>query len=219
MAAKLMHLQSALALSFVFWTQACVTSAPPKRKAAPKAAQLPPPIPNPAHKPLLQKECPVQALACTSVHDPVVCTATHYGDQTLPAGLQVMAWGDNPCKGQLALARDACTKALAPSLLTHAQCVPDPSNGQCPPRATACPSEVKPTVCTAKGYGGSNLPAGQVLKASGTNACTAELALKHLACQKNLDPTALGQVDCTREPDGDAAKLRATGSAPGASQG
>ncbi len=141
-------------------------------------------------------ECPVAASVCSDTPLTMACAAKAYDSRPLPPSRELMAWGRSPCAARLALAKAACAANLSPSLLGRVSCIPDPSDGRCPPRHPACPEALVPTVCAAKGYGAQDLSPAQQLHAFGLNQCLAELALRTAACRQNLDPKNLARVTC-----------------------
>lgn len=171
--------------------------------APPSVAPAPPPsvvMPPPATP--QAPECPVPDAICSMEYEPVVCSAAAYRGRSLAEEAAVMAWGNNPCQGNLNLAREACHRGMLPSALGRSQCVPDGSNGQCPPAGPMCPPEpnAQPTVCTAATYGDQQLSAAQALKAWGIGNCVASFHLQMEACRASLDPKQLKNVTCVPDP-------------------
>lgn len=146
-------------------------------------------------------ECPATEVVCSQDYDPSFCTAQSYEGRDFPESLIVRAWGTNICAGRVALAKEACARGFNPSGLGVVQCVPDASGGNCPAASVVCGEEEEPTLCTAGTYGDQKLASGQ-LKAWGLNPCLARAALAATACSKNLNPIALGDVQCGVDPQG-----------------
>jgi hypothetical protein len=141
------------------------------------------------------EECPIGAVVCSQEYDPVLCSAGTYAGQVVDQEARLVAWGTNACSGKIALQKEACRLNLRPSKLGQVQCVPDASEGNCPPESLPCPDSTAPTVCTANAYGDQNLPAEKAIKAWGSNANLAQVA-----CRQNLNPKALKKIVCTDDP-------------------
>lgn len=145
-------------------------------------------------------ECPVEEVVCSQEYSPALCSASSYDGRAVDVDSRVVAWGTNGCTGALGLRKQACKQGLKPSKLGQIQCVPDASDGNCPPESIACPPGNAPSVCTAKAYGDQELPDERALKAWGSNACVATANLAQVACRQNLNPKMLKQISCGDDP-------------------
>lgn len=175
---------------------ACRTTNDSNTREAPKRPIRIPEAPPPDEP----EECPVEAVICSQEYNPVMCSASAYSGKAVDGDAKIVAWGSNVCKGQVALQREACRLELRPSKLDSVQCVPDASDGNCPPESVACPEGDAPSVCSANAYGDQDLPAQNALKAWGSNACVATANLAQVACRQNLNPKALKKVVCMDDP-------------------
>lgn len=187
-----------LALLGLVVISACRTTNDSETKEAPRPAIKIPEAPPPDEP----AECPVGSVACSSEYDPVMCSASAYSGKAVDGDARIVAWGTNACTGRIALEKEACRLELRPSKLGNIQCVPDASDGNCPPESVACPDGAAPSVCTAGAYGEVELPAAKALKAWGSNACVATANLAQVACRQNLNPKALKKIFCADDPSG-----------------
>lgn len=147
-------------------------------------------------------DCPPGDVVCPQDDEPTVCSATRYEGRVIAGSLAVRAWGANVCEGRVALAKEACGRGLSPAQMTGVQCVPDASGGNCPAASVACDDTEEPTLCTAGQYGDQKLGNQQTLKGWGPNPCLARAALARATCDRNLNPVALGDVQCGPDPQG-----------------
>ncbi len=175
---------------------ACRTTTSNDTKEAPKAGIRIPEAPPPEEP----AECPIGSVVCSQEYTPVLCSASAYSAKAVDGDAKIVAWGSNACTGRIALQREACRLELRPSKLGQIQCVPDASDGNCPPESVPCPGSEAPSVCTANGYAEQDLPAGKELKAWGSNACVATSNLAQVACRQNLNPKALKKIVCMDDP-------------------
>ncbi len=141
-------------------------------------------------------ECPISDVICPMNFAPVVCSAGTYEGKEQPLSTRLMVWGSNVCVGRLRLNKEACSRKLLPSKLGDVRCVPDATGGHCPGAQAVCKESVKPSVCTATSYAGQTLTEDQKITGRAKNECLARAALRMTACRANLDPDALGDIEC-----------------------
>ena len=152
----------------------------------------------PALEDAFRHECPPPETVCSGASTPFACTAKSYNGRDLPPSKELMSWGDSSCSARQALQRDACAKGLAPSRIGRIACIPDPSEGACPPLEIECPEGDDPMICVARSYGEQKLTDAQAVRAFGMNQCLALEALKVAGCRQNLDPTKFSEMTCER---------------------
>ncbi len=178
-----------------------VRGAPPMQTSS--APQLAPATPG-------AKECPVADVVCGNQVEPMACSAKEHEGLPLVPSKEVYAWGPNLCVARLNLARAACGNGLRPSKLARVECVPDPSEGYCPPPPPTCPHVLSPSTCIATIYGEQRLSAEQAVRAHGMSRCYAEHAIKASGCRARLDPRKLKGVACaTQSLDGECPAFQA----------
>ena len=141
-------------------------------------------------------ECPISEVICPMNYAPVVCSAGTYDGNEQPISTRLMVWASNICVGRLRLNKEACSHQLLPSKLGDVRCVPDATGGHCPGTQVLCKENVKPSICTAASYAGQSLTEDQKITGTAKNECLARAALRMTACRANLDPDALGGVEC-----------------------
>ena len=165
------------------------TVAPPVAKATvPAVADVPSVV-----------ECPIRNTVCTMDYNPMVCSAVTYAGRSQPVAEQSIAWGPNGCAAKLNLHRQICAAGLLPSKLGEVQCVPDASNGHCPPAGAVCQGPGQPTSCRAEAYGSQHLNPDLAVKAAGASECEAKTKLNKEACRRNLDPERLTAITCSAQ--------------------
>lgn len=180
-----------------------IPTPPPPPPATPEPAPKTPSGPVIFGKeppPQLLPDCPVKDVVCAQLIAPVMCTATTHDGRPLDPKTAPVVWGANACMGRMKLAKEACMQNLSPPKLGQIRCVPDPSNGRCPPVAIPCASGGQPVACVARAYGDQKLSPQQQLTASGLDQCQASTNLMLLACRQSLDPAMLRDISCKGEP-------------------
>lgn len=144
-------------------------------------------------------ECPAPEVACGQELDPVLCSAGTYAGVALPRTKKLHVWAPSACLGRRALAQEACAANLLPSQLGLVQCVPDASNGECPPNSDKCLEGKGSFACIAHRYAAEAFSPDQLLRGEGTSECKARLALAFAACRENLKPSQLSEITCEKD--------------------
>ena len=177
---------------------ACTTPAVvpvPATVAAPVAQATVPVVPDAPSV----AECPIRNTVCTMDYNPMVCSAAAYAGKAQSVAEQSIAWGPNGCAAKLNLHRQICAAGLLPSKLGEVQCVPDASNGHCPPASAVCREHGQPTNCRADAYGSQHLNPDLAVKTAGASECEAKAKLNKEACRRNLDPERLAAITCSAQ--------------------
>ena len=143
---------------------------------------------------------PEQIAACRQQWQGEPCDST----QTAPTfcyaqlgGSWVAARGGNPCLAKRDLQLKACTH-LSTTYALPMDCKPDSSEGHCPPGPPACTPTGEAAECVAYSYDGVEVKNPGQLKGAGNNSCRARFRLEEVACNRNLNPRKLGNIQCTR---------------------
>ena len=93
----------------------------------------------------------------------------------------------------------SCLKNIPPLKLTEISCIPDPSEGECPVKIKKCETTRNFSVCYAKTYGGRDINIDKIPIFWGKNKCHAFNKLMVYACQQNLRPSKMSDIQC--DPD------------------
>jgi len=144
----------------------------------------------------LSETCPLQPTACIEIYSPSTCEVDTYLKDGEVSNLPLKTWDDNHCFARQALLQKACDRSLELRLLGEIRCVPDPSEGNCPYKATACKTSGEKFACESRQYGSQFLHGENILIAQGSGECQAMNALKNIACMKNLNPDLVSQITC-----------------------
>ena len=140
--------------------------------------------------------CTIPPLTCPSSDYP---NHTMCSSQKLPTTATLHGWGTTPCLARKNLLEKACSLFSSIDPLGNISCIPDPSQGECPPIEIKCQKQGPPTFCTAHGYNGETIPQWLRPKAWGTSECEARHRLTQIACQENLRPSLLSQMTCSQK--------------------
>jgi hypothetical protein len=142
--------------------------------------------------------CDAGARVCGKELSPVHCkipAAQAVSDK--PGSEFIHGWGNNECLAKQAVVAQACELKLESRSLKQILCTPDPSEGRCPPETVFCTADFDPMECKLVKY--DNQEVGEMkLVSSGSNRCVALQGLALSACQNNLDPNKLTEVNCSK---------------------
>lgn len=141
--------------------------------------------------------CQDKEMECEYAVAPVMCKL-HIEATERENADTIYAWAENPCEGRKKINELLCERKILGNIKANLDCIPDSTEGMCP--ITAVPDCDKnlsePTECTMTSY--NDAPVGKEFQiaAKGSNKCFALYQLQIKACQQNLNPNLITNIEC-----------------------